>query len=90
MGAVVSGTSIPVCNGEGTGPDVGPKIVDGSSILLRREPIPDIMLLGTARMSDGNGSNPVSVVVVTTGFSEARLELGMSREEAEEVLITGA
>jgi hypothetical protein len=84
VGAVVSGTSIPVCDAEGTGPVVGSKMLDGSSTLLRIELMPDRMLLGTARMSDGNGSNPAPDVVVTTGLSEVRLELRTSREAAEE------
>ena len=90
VGTVVSRTSIPVCDTEGTGPVVGPKMLDGSSTLLRREPTLDRMLLGTARMSDGSGSNPAPDVVVTNGLSEVRLELGTAREETEEVLITGA
>jgi hypothetical protein len=90
VGTVVSGTSIPVCDTEGTGPVVGPKMLDGSSTLLRREPMPDRTLLGTARMSDGNGGNSAPDVVVINGLSEVRLELGTAREEAEVVPITGA
>jgi hypothetical protein len=90
VGTVVSGTSIPVCDAKGTGPVVGPKMLDESSTLLRREPMPDRMLLGTARMSDGNGGNSAPDVVVINGLSEVRLELGTAREEADVVPITGA